>query len=103
MGNSDILKVSGAELENTSADTQDALTRFNNATSEFNTQATELNQSWSGPDYDSMMNNIHLKLDPLTNTENGKIPTLISDIRKELDDHNDRYSEIQNHNTKEWE
>ncbi len=102
MAYDDGLYVSGQELSETSADTQDYLTRFNNATTEFNTQAKQLEESWSGQDYNTMMNNLKTKLDPLTDPETGSITNLIKDITKELDSHNETYHDIQKSNESDW-
>ena len=96
------LYVSGQELENTSADAQDYLTKFNNATSEFYRNAKELQNYWDGADYNAMMNNFQTKLDPLVDPNTGSIPQLIKDITKELDERNQAYHEIQNSNTSDW-
>ena len=102
MAYDDGLHVSGQELSETSADAQDYLTNFNNATAEFNEQANRLGESWKGSDYNAMMNNLHTKLDPLTNPETGSITTLIRDITKELDEHKDIYENIQKSNESDW-
>jgi len=102
MGNVDKLYVKGSELEETSADAQDLGTKFNNTVDEFNKLSIEMKDVWDGADYEAMMNNIHTKLDPLTNRETGSIPQLIKDISRELDEHNERYNDIQNKNVSNW-
>ena len=102
MAYEDGLLVSGQELSNTSADAQDYLARFNNATTEFNNQAVRLEESWSGADYNAMMANLHAKLDPLTDPNTGSITTLIKDITKELNEHTETYSNIQKSNESDW-
>lgn len=103
MENADKLYVRGDELAETSADAQDLLSKFNSVTDEFNRLSVEMKEVWDGADYESMMANIHSKLDPLTNKDSGSIPTLISDITKELDEHNEGYSAIQKSNVQDWE
>ena len=102
MSYSDELYVSGAELSNTSNDAQDIGARFNNITTEFNTSAKNLEQYWSGADYNAMMNNLHLKLDKLIDPSTGSIPNLIRDIQKELNEHNQNYGDIQRKNEQDW-
>lgn len=102
MSYSDELYVSGAELTNTSNDAQDIGARFNNVTTEFNQAAKDLEQYWSGADYNAMMNNLHLKLDKIIDPATGSIPNLIRDIQKELNGHNDDYARIQSSNEQDW-
>lgn len=102
MAYEDGLLVSGQELSNTSADAQDYLTRFNNATTEFNNLTNQLEESWSGADYNAMKENLRAKLNPLTDPNTGSITNLIKDITKELDEHNETYSNIQKSNESDW-
>lgn len=98
---SESLYVSNEEFANIQNEISSIQTRFKSLNSEFESKLLELQNYWSGVDYDAMANNIKSNMLPITG-ENGSINSLMTDMLSTLEQKSNEYANIQRKNMGYW-
>lgn len=98
----DNLNVKLDELAKISESTNELLNSFQNTSNEFNNALKDLGNYWQGEDYNAMITTLNGKINPLINSENGTIVTLMKDISNELNQKKEDYTSIRNTNMSYW-
>jgi hypothetical protein len=74
---------------------------FNEIHNEFVNKLDEMNQNWSGIDYENMKNSLKTELNKITG-EDGKIQTFVRERTEELKERKADYKNIQSRNASYW-
>ena len=102
MGKIDGLYVNDEELKGCIERLKKWKSEFDEVDKEFKLKLTQMNEIWSGSDYEAMKKRVTEELDKITG-ENGRIQEFITGCTDDLGQHISDYQDIRNKNRSYWE